>query len=120
MDKIVDLEFERGAVNVERLHHDLRGVVGEALAGVSVDGETGRVRVHLRGELTTGMKDQIAAAVAAHDAKRLAPGQQARQDRAALIAALSKPWTDWSDRDRDDLLRLLAESVGIVLPEAGG
>lgn len=119
MDKIVDLVFERGAVNVERLHHDLRGVVGEALAGVSVDGEAGRVRVHLRGEITTGMKDQIAAAVAAHDIKQLTPEQQARQDRAALIAVLSKPWPAWDARDRDDLLRLLAESVGIVLPDAG-
>jgi hypothetical protein len=101
-----------GAVNVAALDESLRAALGAAYAGLTLQEE--RVRVHLLSDID-GAQDTAAAVVAAHDAGTLTEVQQRIQDRADQIAALRKPWAEWSADDKDALLRLLAGDV-VSLP----
>lgn len=93
MAAVIDLVYERDAVNVSRLHEELAAALGADFLGVS-EGPAGRLRVHVRGGTEEGHRAAIDGIVAAHDAGVLsarqvveAEGVSAALELGALVAA---------------------------------
>jgi hypothetical protein len=104
-----ELKYERERVNVEKLHDELRGLLGESLVGVSAG--PGVVRVHTAQDASK-QSALIGEAVAAHRAEDLTAAQKAEQDRRELIRTLKAvPVAKWNEEQRLAALRVLWEMV---------
>lgn len=115
---IVDLKYEKDAVNPALLSEELTAVLGEDLVGVSAGGDLGNVRVHMLASTSVAMREQVGTIVAAHDANQLTADQQTQASQTTQLAALKeKPWAEWTAQDKDILLQLLAERVDIFSQE---
>ncbi len=112
MAGLIELSYEKAAVNAPLLHEELRAALGSGFVGISLSGG-GRVRVHVLDTLPSAERERIAGLVAAHDASQRTAAQQAEAAREAALSALRKPWAAWSGADKDALLRLLAQDLGI-------
>jgi len=113
MAGLIELAYENSAVNPALLHEELEAALGNKLAGISTG--QGKVRVHVLDTIQDAERALIEPIVQAHDAKKLTARQQAEADQAAKREALRKPWATWTATDKDDLLRLLAETMGIAV-----
>jgi hypothetical protein len=111
MAGLIELVYEKSAVNPALLHEELAVALGNKLAGISTG--QGKVRVHVLDTIQDAERALIEPIILAHDSKKLTAGQQAEADQAAKMNALSKPWASWTAVDKDELLRLLAEKLGI-------
>jgi hypothetical protein len=111
MAGLIEFTYEKEAINPALLHEELATVLGSKLAGISTG--QGRVRVHVLDTIQDAERALIEPIVLAHDAKKLTARQQAEADQAAKMNALSKPWASWTAVDKDELLRLVAEKMGI-------
>lgn len=114
MDTVKDVVIEKAAVNIDLLHQELAAALGEDFVGVSVGGEQGQVRVHVRPGLAQSQLEIVQQTVVKHDAEKLSSEQQKTADRQAKLAALKKPWDQWTEADRLTLLQVLAEQAGIL------
>jgi hypothetical protein len=104
--------FEKTSVNAAKLHEELKAALGEDFVGVST--RRGDLVVYLADDSQVKEAD-VATLVQAHDSDSLTAAQQFEQDQAAHLAALSgKTWADWTDGDKDDLLRYLAGQIGLL------
>ncbi len=111
---MIDLEFIKSPVNIDKLHEDLSAVFNMVFIGVTLSAD--QVRIHVTDAITQAERDQIGLLVLTHDAAILTAAQQAAQDRAVLWASLQKPWDTWTPQDKDDFLRLLsATTTSVVL-----
>jgi hypothetical protein len=111
MAGLIELVYEKSAVNPALLHEELAAALGSKLAGISTG--QGTVRVHVLNTIQDAQRALIEPIVQAHDAKKLTARQQAEADQVAKMDALRKPWATWTTDDKDSLLRLLAENLGI-------
>lgn len=108
-DKLFELTFERGEVNLEKLHQELKASLGESLVGVSTGG--GAVRVHLSRE-ESELSELIGQVVSSHKPDTLTDEQKKEADRQTLIDALKKtPVALWTAEQKDQALRVLWEMV---------
>jgi len=112
MAGLIDLIYEKAAVNAALLHEELRAALGAGFAGISLS-DVGRVRVHVLDSVPPAERERIAGLVAAHDARQRTAAQQAEAAREGALSGLRKPWGAWSGADKDALLRLLAQELGI-------
>lgn len=103
-----ELRIERsGDINPDGLHAELAAAV-EGFHGISLRGD-GQVYVALDAEPDEQAAGRIRAAVEGHDPQNLTPGQQKRAERKTRLDELRrKDWKDWTPKDKDDLLRLVA------------
>ncbi len=113
MAGMIDLVFEREAVNLALLHQELAAAFGAKLVGLSGNGRG--VRVHLLDSTTPDERTMAGQIVAGHDAGKLTADQQAERERGAVLDALRKPWAQWSPTDKDALLCLLAGELGLAV-----
>ncbi len=113
MAGMIDLAFEREAVNLALLHQELAAALGAKLVGLSGNGCG--VRVHLLDSTTPDERKLAGQIVAGHDADKLTADQQAERERQTALEALRKPWAQWSPADKDALLRLLAGELGLAV-----
>lgn len=112
MAEIIDLVYGKASVNPALLHEELAAALGEKFVGLSTG--QGQVRVHIWSDTPKVVQSQIEPIVQAHDASKLMAAQQAEADRAAKLAALKKPWAQWTAQDQAEFLRILAEQSGII------
>lgn len=111
--KPFELVFEKQQVNIEKLHEDLAARF-MSFVGVST-GPGVMLRLYFQTPLLPGEELEAGTLVELHDPAVLTPGQQAAIDRAAVIARLkTKDFQNWNDQDRDDLLQLVAQNLGIL------
>jgi hypothetical protein len=101
-------------INVLRLHEELAAVLGVFLQGVSTATKPGRVTVHINDDTPLVARDAIPVVIEMHDPKMLTVEQRAAADRKAALEGLRKPWAAWSEADRTDFVRILAEEMGII------
>jgi hypothetical protein len=113
MVNVMELEFEKASVNVDKLHQEIAAGVGTKFIGIST-GPSGKVRIHIQDDMSLTDQGKIGPIVAAHDAAKLTVAQQAEADRAAALDALRKPWDQWTAQDQTDFLRILAEQAGLI------
>lgn len=113
MAGMIDLTFERKNLNLALLHEELLALLGPKLVGVSQDGRG--VRVHLLDSTTPDERKAAGEIVARHDDSRFTAEQQMQRERQAALAALRKPWAQWTPADKDALLRLLAGDLGLAV-----
>lgn len=115
---MIELEFHKEPVNGRLLHEQIEAVLGpDKLIGVST-GPDDLLRIHLIDGLTDDIQAIITPVVDQHDGMGLSQQQLQAQDWLNRLAALRKPWDQWTDGDRSEFIRLLAEQMGVV--EAGG
>ena len=112
-----EIEVKVDRVNPERLAEELVGLGLPGYAGVSTG--PGWVRVFLTAELAAADRSRLLGAIQMHDPRNKSRRQRAEETRRAEVDRLRKPWKDWTDRDKDALLRLLAEELG-VFPDTEG
>lgn len=62
-------------------------------------------------------KAAIQVVISAHDASILSVSQRAEAARQAKQDSLRKRWDQWTDQDRNTLLSLLAEQMGLIPAE---
>lgn len=113
MAGLIELTFEKAAVNATLLHEELRAALGSGFVGLSLS-RGGEVRVHVLDSLPAAERERIEGLVAAHDAAKRSAAQQAQAARDAALTALRKPWSAWSGADKDALLRVIAQDMGIT------
>lgn len=109
---MIDLEFIKSPVNIDKLHEDLSAAFNKVFIGVTVSAD--QVRIHVTDAITQAERDQIGLLVLMHDAALLTAAQQAAKDRAVLWASLQKPWDTWTPQDKDNFLRLLSATTQSV------
>lgn len=115
MANVMDLIFEGKMVNVALLHEELAEAVGQWFVGVSAVESTDVVRVHVWADMPEEMQGQIATVIAAHDATQLTAEQQTQAEQNAQIVLLQqKPPAEWTSEDKDALLVLLAQRMGVL------
>jgi len=74
---LIDLSYDKAAVNAALLHEELWNALGSGFVGISLNGG-GRVRVHVLDTLPPAERERIAGFVSAHDRASAPPRSRPR------------------------------------------
>jgi hypothetical protein len=104
-------------INHALLTEELRDALSTIADGIVFDFTNEHGEIILTDEATAQDARTAQSVVEAHDATKLTAAQQAEINHQAKLNALRKPWNQWTAQDQAELVRLMAEQMGLIPAE---